>query len=84
MSDEYPYGVDICRASQWCAEQVATIPRGSGQCIRREFNGTPLVAHPGESAHVIFLRWHYERILYQIKTGSLSIHDVQLERMPDA
>ena len=47
--------------------------------IRTEWSGTPLVAYPNDSCDVIFLRWNYERILYQIKTGVVDINDVVLE-----
>lgn len=48
----------------WAASRP--LERGSGEHVQAEFNGTPMAAYPtDECAQVVFLRWHYERLLLQ-------------------
>jgi hypothetical protein len=66
-----------------CAEALAWGVRAFGETIREEFNGTPMVAYPSDNARTILLRWHYERILFQLKQGFIDFTDITLEEMPN-
>jgi hypothetical protein len=62
------------------ANEVAERAQTTGGTIREAFNGTPLVAYYGDSGALVALRWHYERLLYQLANGIITLNDVTLER----
>jgi hypothetical protein len=67
--------VESARALAWGV-------RVTNKSIREEFNGTPMVAYHGDTAEMILLRWHYQRLLFQIKNGIVDINDIVLEELP--
>jgi hypothetical protein len=52
------------------------IRRGSGLHIEAEWNGTPMNGYPGDTTELVRTRWHYERLLFQLKNGIITIADL--------
>lgn len=48
----------------------------TGQTVKTEFNGTPVLCQPGESVELVQMRWQYERLLIQIALGVIRVEDV--------
>lgn len=46
----------------WC-ETVTKVATSTGQSVDFEFNGTPVLVHPGEKADDVHRRWYMTRRL---------------------
>lgn len=65
-------GVWVQDASRQLAEEAAR----TGSTVRAQFNDSPMVARPGDCARAVFLEWHYERLISQLKRGVVRVADL--------
>lgn len=61
MSLDFDPGTTVTRAAEMAAAEAAR----TGRTVCTSFNGTPMVACPGDVAATVQVRWHYERRLIQ-------------------
>lgn len=77
----FPSGTNADHAARWVAELANRFLRdGDGRKVRAVFNDTPMDGYVGDTQRVVFLRWHYERLLRQIASGVVNVHDYLADR----
>ena len=76
MRLEMPQVGDVTNAAELVTSYARAIKPGSGEAIEAEFNGSPMTGYPGDTAEVVRLRWHYERLLLQLKLGVITVRDL--------
>lgn len=66
MADDYGPGTTVTYAARQAAEEATR----TGLPVEKSFNGTPMIAFPGDAQSTVLIRWATERRIIQARRGN--------------